>query len=84
MHHKTSWTKQRIEQYLRTIEPLAHRIRQPLQPFRLKVMDGPEERPLINLDVNDSDWPIILSNTDWAEWFTEGVSSILILPQVSC
>ena len=71
MHHKARWTTQRIEQYLRTIEPLVHRIRQPFQPFRLKVMDGPEERVLVNSDVNDSDWPMIQSNTYWAEWFTD-------------
>ena len=34
-------------------------------------MDGPEERPLVNSDVNDSDWPMIQSNTYWAEWFTD-------------
>lgn len=71
MHHQTRWTAQRIGRYLDIIEPLVYRIRQPLPPFRLKILDGPDAQPLIDRDVDDGDWPIIKSNSYWAEWLTD-------------
>lgn len=71
MHHQTRWTAQRIGRYLDIIEPLVYRIRQPLPPFRLKILDGPNAQPLIDRDVDDGDWPIIKSNSYWAEWLTD-------------
>ncbi len=71
MHHKTRWTIQRVEQYLGTIGKLVHRNRQPLESFRFKAMVGPEEGPLIGLDVYDNDWIIVESDSYWAEWFTD-------------
>lgn len=70
MIHKVRWTSQKIAKRIRLIESLVYRDCYPLPPFRYTTLSGPMEVPPIAPGVNDSDWPVIESNTYWGEWMT--------------
>jgi alpha-mannosidase len=63
--HTVRWTLPKIERRLALIEPLAYRRRQPLPPFRLKILSSPLETPPVTAGDDDADWPEILPNTYW-------------------
>lgn len=67
MYHKTHWTLPKIRQRLALIEPLVYRHRHPLSPFRYQPLPNPETAPLIESDIDDSNWDIIQPYAYWAE-----------------
>ncbi len=68
MSHKVRWTPQKIAQRLQLIAPLVYARREPLEPFRLARLAGPEQAPPIGPEVDDSSWEVIAPNTYWGEW----------------
>ncbi|MCD6308652.1 MAG: alpha-mannosidase, partial [Candidatus Latescibacteria bacterium] len=90
MRHEVRFTKEKIGRLLALIEPLAHRLSEPVPPFRLRWLDGPEQEPPVGADVDDSAWPTIEPYTHWGErnrnfvlrttftvpagWGTEGIA----------
>jgi len=73
VQHAERWTKQKITQRIRLIEPLIYRKAHPLPPFRYKTLDGPQVDPPIGADVDDSGWDVIEPNTYWGTWNTDFV-----------
>lgn len=63
MSHHVRWTAQKIAQRLSLITPLAHRLRQPLAPFRLHVLANPAEPPPLDADI--SAWPVVEPESYW-------------------
>ncbi len=70
MIHKNRWTAEKIEQRIALIEPLVYRRRHPLAPFKYAELSSPLDAPLIDSDVDDSDWPAIAPETYWGKWQT--------------
>lgn len=65
MRHQIRWTSKKIHQRLVLVQNFVYRQRQFLAPFRYKKLDTPLSPPLINSDVDDGDWDVILPNEYW-------------------
>jgi alpha-mannosidase len=68
VQHKVRWTAQKLTQRLALIEPLVHRRRQALPPFRHLALASPLDEPPVGPDVDDSDWPLIPPGSYWGKW----------------
>jgi alpha-mannosidase len=69
--HKVRWTAQKIAQRIALIEPLVHRQRDFLPPFRYSTLSDPLDPPPVDPDVDDAAWPEIEPNTYWGQWWTD-------------
>ena len=65
MTHTTRWTLEKITRRLDLIQPLVHRRRAPLPPFRFCALPGPASEPPVSAGVDDSGWPIIEPGSNW-------------------
>ena len=65
MSHAFRWTAEKIARRLALIEPLAHRRRAILPPFRFLALPDPAAPPPVATGVDDGAWPIIEPNTYW-------------------
>ena len=65
MLHNIRWTAQKIAKYLELIHPLVYRSRIQLPPFRYHEFDDPVEEPLVDLEIDDSNWKRISANSNW-------------------
>ncbi|MDJ0755022.1 MAG: alpha-mannosidase [Ardenticatenaceae bacterium] len=70
MIHQMRWTAKKIAQRLGLVEPLVHRQKRPLDPFRYKPLAGPETEPPLEADLDDRGWEVIEPNTYWGTWQT--------------
>src|SRR6185503_16273050 len=68
MSHAIRWTAEKIARRLQLIEPLAHRRRAPLAPFRYRALDGPLQAPPVAIEVDDADWLRIGPDDYWGAW----------------
>ncbi|MEM7801460.1 MAG: alpha-mannosidase, partial [Chloroflexota bacterium] len=73
MIHKTRWTSQKIAQRLALIEPLVHRQRQVLPPFRLKILEADDAKPDVELGHDDRGWEQVEPNSYWINFRTNFV-----------
>lgn len=73
MDHHNRWTTEKIAKRLALIEPLVYRYQQPLEPFRLCTLDGPETVPPVEPNVQDAAWAQIEPNTYWGAWLSNYV-----------
>ena len=65
MLHNIRWTSQKIAKYLELIQPNVYRSRIQLPPFRYLELDGSLEDPLIDFEIDDSNWQKISANSNW-------------------
>lgn len=65
MFHNIRWTSQKIANYLELIHPHVYRSRIQLPPFRYHELDDPVEEPLVDLEIDDSNWKRISVNSNW-------------------
>jgi alpha-mannosidase len=79
MNHRIRWTKEKITQTLRLIEPFVYRNTSPLTSFRYLPLPDPITKPPVSIDVDDSSWEEIHPNEYWGSsqrnftlrtWFT--------------
>lgn len=73
MYHEQRLTQQKIARRLELITPLAHRHSQEIRPFRYHALPDANTPPLIDPDVDDSNWPSIAPNSYWGERYTNFV-----------
>lgn len=71
--HSVRWTANKISQRISLIEPLVHRRKLALPPFRYLPLSGPLDTPPVAPDVDDTRWAVIGPNTYWGHWFTDFV-----------
>ncbi|HEU5013525.1 MAG TPA: alpha-mannosidase [Roseiflexaceae bacterium] len=70
MSHAIRWTARKIASRLALIEPLVYRQQQTLDAFRYTMLPNSRAAPLVDADVNDSDWTVIEPNSYWGAWRT--------------
>ena len=63
MFHSTHWTEKKIAARLKQIEPLRHRSKRLLQPFRYKDLPDPQTPPPLNEPTED--WETLEADTFW-------------------
>jgi len=68
MYHKQRWTPEKIKGRLELISPLVHIKQLPLPSFRYRELDGPQTKPPIEINVEDSQWQEISANEYWGSW----------------
>lgn len=73
MRHSIRFTAEKISRFINDIEPLIHRRRVSLPPFRYTTLPGPLEKPPVGPEVDDRDWSIIEPDTYWGAWMTDFV-----------
>jgi alpha-mannosidase len=71
MHHQARFTARKIALRLQLIEPLVHRQRLPIPPFRYQPLPSPLELPPVAPELDDSAWPTIPENSAWGAWQTD-------------
>jgi alpha-mannosidase len=78
--HDIRWTTEKIKHRLELIQPLIHKGRVLLEPFRYQALESPNVEPPLNADT--STWQEIPWNTYWGTWFTDfALVSSFTIPQ---
>ena len=71
MSHQVRWTDKKISQRIALIEPLVHRRRSAIAPFRLQYLSGPLLSPPVGADLDDSSWEVVEPRRHWGHWMTD-------------
>lgn len=70
MKHTIYWTPRKILTRLDLIQPLVHRRRQPIAPFRYAALADAETAPIVDPGFDDRSWPAIEPDSYWGAWRT--------------
>jgi alpha-mannosidase len=80
MKHDIRWTAEKIKHRLGLIQPLIHKNRVALEPFRYQALENPKTEPPLNADTTT--WTEIPWNSYWGTWFTDfAMVSAFTVPQ---
>ncbi len=82
MHHQIYFTARKVSLRLQLIESLVHRQLLPIQPFRYQKLDSPAAMPPVEVQFDDSAWPIIFPGDEWGEWQSDFILRTTFLPLV--
>jgi alpha-mannosidase len=67
MLHKIRWTPQKLQNRLTLLKNFEYRLKIPLPPFRLKLLQDPFEPPLVGIDVDDEGWDQVHPGDYWIQ-----------------